>query len=150
MPYRLNVNDRFHEIDVPPGTTLLSALRDDLGLTGTRFGCGHGVCGACVVLMDGEPRPACMVTMDEAAATGIVTIEGLARDGQLDGIQRAFLDEDALQCGYCTSGMVMAAVALLGRVPHPTDENVREALASHLCRCGVYGRILRAVRKASR
>jgi aerobic-type carbon monoxide dehydrogenase small subunit (CoxS/CutS family) len=149
MRYRLNINNRSHEIDTPPGVTLLSALRDDLGFTGTRYGCGHGACGACVVLVDGAAQPACMLSVDDVTNKRVVTIEGLAHDGGLHPVQRAFLDEDALQCGYCTSGMVIAAVALLGRVPHPTDENIREALAPHLCRCGVYGRVLRAVRKAA-
>jgi len=150
MRYRLNVNNRLHELDAPSGSTLLSALRNDLGLTGTRFGCGHGICGACVVLVDGDARPACKLSVDEAVGTRVVTIEGLDGDGGLHPVQRAFLEEDALQCGYCTSGMVMAAVALLARMSRPSDDIVREALASHLCRCGVYGRVLRAVRRASR
>lgn len=127
----------------------LSALRDDLGLTGTRFVCGHGVCGACVVLADGVPVPSCMLTAREAVGKQIVTIEGLASEGGLHRVQRAFLDEDALQCGYCTSGMILSAVALLERTPRPTDDQIRDALAPHLCRCGVYGRVLRAVKKAA-
>ncbi len=149
MRVRLTVNRQIHQIDVPPGVTLLSALRDDLGLTGTRFGCGHGVCGACVVLVDGIAVPSCKVGVEEVGSKEIVTIEGLARHGTLHAVQRAFLDEDAMQCGYCTSGMVMSAVALLSRVPHPTDDQIRDALTPHLCRCGVYGRVLRAVKKAA-
>jgi len=121
-----------------------------VGLTGTRFGCGHGVCGACTVLIDGIAVPSCTTEVTAAADRPIVTIEGLARNGVLHPVQQAFLEEDALQCGYCTSGMVMSTVALLARTPRPTDEQAREALASHLCRCGVYGRVLRAVQRAAR
>lgn len=149
MRVRLNVNREAHEIEIPSGVTLLSALRDDLGLTGTRYGCGHGVCGTCVVLADGIPVPSCMLTAGEAVGKQIVTIEGLASNGALHRVQRAFLDEDALQCGYCTSGMVLSAVAFLERTPHPTDAQIRDALAPHLCRCGVYGRVVRAVKKAA-
>jgi aerobic-type carbon monoxide dehydrogenase small subunit (CoxS/CutS family) len=150
MHVRLHVNDRIHEIDVPPGLTLLSALRDDLGLTGTRYGCGQGVCGACFVLADGTAIPACKLSVEEAAGKHIVTIEGLAQGGTLHAVQRAFVKEDAMQCGYCTGGMVISAAALLAHTPHPTDDEIREALTPHLCRCGVYGRALRAVRKAAR
>jgi aerobic-type carbon monoxide dehydrogenase small subunit (CoxS/CutS family) len=149
MHVRLRVNGRIRELDVPAGTTLLAALRDDLGLTGTHFGCGHGVCGACVVLADGRAVPSCMMSVDQAAGRDIVTIEGLARDGALHPVQRAFVEEDAMQCGYCTGGMVLSAVALLAQRPHPTDDEIREALAPHLCRCGVYARALRAVKRAA-
>jgi nicotinate dehydrogenase subunit A len=149
MRHRLHVNDRICDVDVPPGTALLGVLRDDLGLTGTRYGCGHGACGACMVLVDDVARPACAIGVDEASGTRIVTIEGLAQAGRLHPVQQAFIDEDAMQCGYCTSGLVIAAVALLGRVPHPSDDEVREALAAHLCRCGAYGRVLRAVQRAA-
>jgi nicotinate dehydrogenase subunit A len=147
---RLNVNREIHEIEVPAGVTLLGALRDDLGLTGTRYGCGHGECGACVVLADGIAVPSCMLTVKDAVGKRIVTIEGLTRNGALHPVQHAFLEEDALQCGYCTSGMVLSTVALLERTPRPTDEQIRDALAPHLCRCGVYARVLRAVKKAAR
>jgi aerobic-type carbon monoxide dehydrogenase small subunit (CoxS/CutS family) len=149
MRVRLNVNRQTYEIEVPSGVTLLGALRDDLGLTGTRYGCGHGVCGACVVLADGLPVPSCMLTVEDAVGKQIVTIEGLVSNGALHPVQRAFLDEDALQCGYCTSGMVLSAVAMLERTPRPTDDQIRDALTPHLCRCGVYGRIVRAVKKAA-
>jgi nicotinate dehydrogenase subunit A len=149
MRVRLTINSEPHEIEVPSGVTLLSALRDDLGLTGTRYGCGHGVCGACVVLADGIAVPSCMLTAGEAVGKQIVTIEGLASNRALHRVQRAFLDEDALQCGYCTSGMVLSAVALLERTPRPTSAQIRDALAPHLCRCGVYGRVVRAVQKAA-
>jgi aerobic-type carbon monoxide dehydrogenase small subunit (CoxS/CutS family) len=150
MSAQLTVNGRTREIDVPPGTPLLAALREDLGLTGTRFGCGHGACGACFVLADGVPVPACTWTVEQAAGKDILTIEGLARDGTLSPVQQAFVDEDAMQCGYCTSGMIISATALLERSPSPTEEQIRTALAPHLCRCGVYGRVIRAVRRAAR
>jgi aerobic-type carbon monoxide dehydrogenase small subunit (CoxS/CutS family) len=146
---RLNINDREREIDVT-GVTLLGALRDDLGLTGTRYGCGHGACGACVVLVDDAAQPACMLSVEDVVGKRVVTIEGLAQGGTLHAVQQAFLDHDALQCGYCTSGIVISAVALLRRIPHPTGEDIREALAGHLCRCGVYGRVVRAVKAASK
>jgi aerobic-type carbon monoxide dehydrogenase small subunit (CoxS/CutS family) len=150
MHVRLHVNHDTYQIDAPAGLPLLTALRDYVGLTGTRFGCGHGVCGACTVLIDGIAVPSCTTEVTAAADRPIVTIEGLARNGVLHPVQQAFLEEDALQCGYCTSGMVMSTVALLARTPRPTDEQAREALASHLCRCGVYGRVLRAVQRAAR
>jgi nicotinate dehydrogenase subunit A len=150
MRFRLIVNGEPREIDVPAGVTLLGAVRDDLGLTATRYGCGQGICGACFVLADGNPVPACMLSVADAVGKDIVTLEGLAREGTLHPVQRAFLAEDALQCGYCTAGMVISAVALLARVPEPSDAEIRDALAPHLCRCGVYGRALRAVQRAAR
>jgi aerobic-type carbon monoxide dehydrogenase small subunit (CoxS/CutS family) len=150
MRHCLTINNHAREFDAPPGISLLSALRDDLGLTGTRYGCGHGVCGACVVLVEGAAQPACMLKVEDVSGKPIVTIEGLAPNGQLHAIQRAFLDEDALQCGYCTSGMVIAAVALIERVANPSDLDIRKAMAPHLCRCGVYGRVVRAIRRAAR
>lgn len=150
MRTALTINGRTQEVDVPAGTTLLSALRDDLGFTGTRYGCGHGDCGACYVLADGEPVPACTWTVEQAAGKEIVTIEGLATPAGLHPVQRAFIEEDAMQCGYCTGGMIISAAALLAHTPGPTDAEIRAALTPHLCRCGVYGRVLRAVRRAAR
>jgi len=149
MRCQLTVNGASHELDVPPGTTLLSALRDDLGLTGTRFGCGRGVCGSCYVLLEGTAVPSCTVGAHELAGRKVVTVEGLTRGDAMHPVQRAFIDADAMQCGYCTSGMIVSAVALLSRIPNPTDADIREALAPHLCRCGVYGRALNAVEKAA-
>ena len=149
MRYELSVNGQQHVVDVPPGTTLTSVLRDDLGLTATRLGCGHGSCGACYVLLDGLAVASCTMPVDEAAGHRIVTVEGLASDGRLHPVQEAFLKEDAMQCGACTSGMLISAVALLEENPHPGEEEIREALSGHLCRCGVYGRIIRAVEEAS-
>jgi nicotinate dehydrogenase subunit A len=150
MRVTLTVNGRTQDIDVPPGTTLLSALRDDLGLTGTRYGCGQGVCGACFVLANGDPVPACMWAVDQAVGKEIVTIEGLAAPTTLHPVQRAFVEEDAMQCGYCTCGMIISAVALLAHTPSPTDTEIRAALTPHLCRCGVYGRVMRAIKRAAR
>ena len=148
--FDLNINGESRRIDVPPGTSLLTVLRDVLDLTGAKYGCGQGECGACYVLLDGQAAPACRVAVQDAAGKAIVTIEGLARAGRLHPVQQAFIDEDAMQCGACTSGMVMAAVALLARIPAPGKDDIRAALAPHLCRCGVYVRAIRAVRRAAR
>lgn len=150
MRFRLTINGQTHEPDVPSGTMLLGVLRDDLGLTGTRYGCGGGVCGACYVLVDGRAVAACTLSIEEAVGKQIVTIEGLAQGGVLHPVQRAFIEEDAMQCGACTSGMLISAAALLQHTPDPTDEEIRDVLAPHLCRCGVYLRALRAVKRAAR
>ena len=131
------------------GRNLLSYLRFDLGLTGTKYGCGEGLCGACTVLVDGQPLRACQTTVGAVAGGTITTIEGLARDGALHPVQAAFVEESAMQCGYCIPGFIMAAVALLGRERRPDPAQVREALAEHMCRCGAYQRILRAVQGAA-
>jgi nicotinate dehydrogenase subunit A len=149
MRFRLKVNGQAREADVPLGTTLLGVLRDDLGLTAARFGCGHGACGACYVLLEGRAVPACMTSVEESAGKNITTVEGLAKNGELHPVQRAFVEEDAMQCGYCTSGMLISSAALLAETPHPSDAQIREALAPHLCRCGIYLRALRAVRSAA-
>lgn len=149
MHYRLNVNRRVYEAEVPSGTPLLNVLRDDLGLTGTRFGCGQGICGACYVLADGQPVPSCMISIEEATEKSIVTVEGLASGPNLHPVQRAFVEEDAMQCGYCISGVLISAAALLARTAHPSESQIREALAPHLCRCGTYMRIIRAVKRAA-
>jgi nicotinate dehydrogenase subunit A len=148
--YAIEVNGQPYDVEAGGATPLLSVLRESLGLTGARFGCGHGKCGACVVLADGAPVPACTTKLEDVGARSIVTIEGLARGGELHPVQRAFLEEGALQCGYCTSGMILAASALLERTPSPSECQIREALAPHLCRCGVYVRAIRAVQRASR
>jgi nicotinate dehydrogenase subunit A len=149
MRFRLKVNGQAREADVPLGTTLLGVLRDDLGLTAARFGCGHGACGACYVLVEGRAVPACMTNVEEAAGKNITTVEGLAQGGELHPVQRAFVEEDAMQCGYCISGMLISSAALLAETPHPSDAQIRQALAPHLCRCGVYLRAMRAVRRAA-
>jgi len=149
MKMTLRVNGQEHQIDVPRRTTLLAALRDDLGLTGTRFGCGSGQCGACFVLANGRAIASCLLPVEQAAAVDITTVEGLARDGELSAVQQAFVDEDAMQCGYCTSGMLISATALLASDPRPTDAAIRDALAANLCRCGVYARAIRATKRAA-
>ncbi len=149
MKTTLRVNGQDRDVDVPRRATLLSVLRDDLGLTGTRFGCGAGQCGACFVLADGKAVASCLMTVDQASGVEITTIEGLAKDGQLTPVQEAFVAEDAMQCGYCTSGMIISATGLLARDPRPSDGAIREALAGNLCRCGVYMRAIRAVKRAA-
>jgi aerobic-type carbon monoxide dehydrogenase small subunit (CoxS/CutS family) len=127
----------------------LSFIRYDLGLTGTKYGCGEGLCGACTVLVDGRPLKACMTTAGAVAGGSITTIEGLATDGRLHTVQQAFVDESAMQCGYCIPGFIMSAVGLLNRDRSPSREQIREALAENMCRCGAYQRIQRAVENAA-
>jgi aerobic-type carbon monoxide dehydrogenase small subunit (CoxS/CutS family) len=149
MRYRLDVNGTARDLDVPRGTTLLEALRDDLGLVATRYGCGRGQCGACFVLADGRAIASCLMSVEQATLHRIVTVEGLASGDQLSAIQSAFVEEDAMQCGYCTSGMLISAAALLAEQPSPTEAEIRDALAPNLCRCGVQLRAVRAVRRAA-
>ena len=149
MKYRLDVNGAARDVDVPRGTPLLEVLRDDLGLTAARYGCGRGQCGACYVLADGRAAASCLMSVDQAATLRIVTVEGLAAGGAPHPVQRAFVEEDAMQCGYCTSGMLISAAALLARQPSPDDEEIKDALAPNLCRCGVQLRAIRAVRRAA-
>ena len=149
MPIELRINGTTHAVDVSPTATLLSVLRDDLGLTGTRYGCGIGQCGACFVIGDRRAVASCLITAEQAARMEITTVEGLATPDALHPVQDAFIAEDAMQCGYCTSGMVISAAALLQRTPHPTEDQIRESLATNLCRCGVYGRAIRAVQRAA-
>jgi len=149
MPIELRINGTTHAVDVPPTATLLSVLRDDLGLTGTRYGCGIGRCGACFVIAGGRAIASCTLTAEQASRMEIITVEGLAQGGALTPVQDAFVAEDAMQCGYCTSGMVISATALLERTPHPTEDQIRESLATNLCRCGVYGRAICAVQRAA-
>jgi nicotinate dehydrogenase subunit A len=145
----LTVNGTTREVDAPPNASLLSVLRDDLGLTGTRFGCGSGQCGACFVIAEGRAVASCLMPARQAADRDITTIEGLAKGETLHPVQAAFIAEDAMQCGYCTSGMIVSAAALLARDAAPDETAIRDALAGNLCRCGVYGRAIRAVRRAA-
>jgi nicotinate dehydrogenase subunit A len=135
--------------DAAEDVSLLEALRDGLGLTGAKYGCGEGRCGACVVLLAGKPTPACVTPLSDAVNTEITTVEGLGANGTLHPVQQAFLDTGALQCGYCTPGMIVAAVALLRDNPQPTRQQVVDAMAAHICRCGVYGRIIAAIQLAA-
>ena len=142
----IHVNGKRHAIDADAGATLLSVLRDELGLTGTKFGCGEGECRACTVLLDGKPVHSCLTPVGEAATKKITTIEGLANEGHLHPVQQAFLDAEAFQCGYCTSGMIMTAVALLGEHRDPDEKTIREYMQGNICRCGTYPRIVEAIR----
>lgn len=128
---------------------LLSFLRFDLGLTGTKYGCGEGLCGSCTVLVDGQPLRACMTTVGAVAGGSLTTIEGLAQNGELHPVQSAFVEESAMQCGYCIPGFIMTAVGLLNREPNASSAQIREALAENMCRCGTYQRIQYAVERAS-
>ncbi|HLF38807.1 MAG TPA: (2Fe-2S)-binding protein [Burkholderiales bacterium] len=149
MTIKLNVNGRQHEVAAEPETALLYVLRNDLKLKGARFGCGLGQCGACTVLVDGKPVQSCDLPLSAAAGKSITTVEGLARDGELHPLQAAFIAEQAAQCGYCITGIIMAAKALLDANPRPADAEIRSALKGNLCRCGTHHRILRAIRRAS-
>ena len=146
----LLINGVKHSVDVDSGASLLSVLRDDLDLTGSKYGCGEGQCGACTVLLAGAPRRSCITPVGDAARKPITTIEGLEKDGRLHPVQRAFLDEGVMQCGYCTSGMIMTTVGLLAVHPEPADEEIAHYLEGHICRCGTYPRIISAVRRAAK
>jgi nicotinate dehydrogenase subunit A len=147
--YLLRVNGRDHAIDAEPGDSLLSVLRDDFGLTGSHFGCGEGQCGACTVLIDGLAVRSCVTRVGAVANRTITTIEALATGETLHPVQQAFLDAEAFQCGYCTSGMIMATVGLLKTNPNPTEADVARLLDRNVCRCGTYPRIVKAVRLAA-
>ena len=145
----LTVNGERHEVASDPDRPLLDVLREDLNLTGAKFGCGEGQCGACTVLVDGRPVFSCITRVASAKDRKIETVEGLSTGDKMHPLQEAFLEDSALQCGYCTTGMIMTAVALLREKPHPTDEQIRAAMNRNVCRCGTYGRILRAVERAA-
>ncbi len=144
----LRVNGETHEIAVEPNRTLLQALRDDLGLKGTKEGCGVGDCGTCTVLLDGRPVNSCMILAVTAAGREITTIEGVAPGGRLHPVQQAFVDHGAVQCGYCTPGMVLSSIALLRDNPDPTPEEIRVGISGNLCRCTGYQKIVEAVSAA--
>ncbi len=146
---RITVNGQPVELAVEPYRTLLDALRDDLELTGAKKGCDRGDCGGCTVLLDGKPVTSCMMLAVQADGCAITTIEGLRTDGRLHPLQQAFVDHGAVQCGFCTPGMVLAAVALLNENPHPTEAQVRDAIAGNLCRCTGYAKIVDAVMAVS-
>ncbi|MFN3322701.1 MAG: (2Fe-2S)-binding protein [Bryobacteraceae bacterium] len=146
--FRLTINGRQREIESEPERPLLEVLREDLQLTGAKYGCGEGQCRACTVLADGRPVVSCVTPVRAAEGKEILTIEGLAGEGTLHPVQQAFLDEDAMQCGYCVPGMILRTVALLERHPKPTEAQTIEALDGNLCRCCGYARILAAVRRA--
>lgn len=147
--FTLKVNGTEHRVTAGNDESLLTVLRDRLQMTGTRYGCGEGQCGACTVLLEGEPTRSCITLASGTAGQEITTIEGLERNGELSPVQQAFLDEGAFQCAYCTSGMIVAATALLQAHAHPSDEQILDAMNGNICRCGTYPRILAAIHRAA-
>ena len=147
---RLNVNGSIHTIEAAEKVSLLSVLRDDLDLTGTKYGCGEGSCGACTVLVDGQWRRSCITLVETVGEKKIITIEGLAHDERLHPLQQAFLDEAAMQCAYCTSGMIMTAVALLNTKSNPSQAEIVEFMEGNVCRCGTHPRIVAAITKGAK
>jgi len=145
----LLVNGTERKVETQAGEPLLWVLRDRLGLTGTKYGCGEGQCGACTVLLDGKPVRSCRTPAESTAGKKILTVENLAEEGKLSALQQAFLDEGALQCGYCTSGMIMSAHALLAATPRPNDEEIIRHMNGNVCRCGTYQRIVAAIHRAA-
>ncbi len=148
MSTQFTVNGQGRTVDDPSDTPLLWVLRESLGLTGTKFGCGIAQCGACTVILDGEAIRSCVTPLSRAAGQRVTTIEGLS-SGRSHPVQKAWIDVQAPQCGYCHSGQIMSAVVLLTKIPHPTDEDINEAMAGNLCRCGTYYRVREAIHKAA-
>jgi aerobic-type carbon monoxide dehydrogenase small subunit (CoxS/CutS family) len=146
----IEVNGVKRQVDAEPEDSLLEILRDDLGLSGTKYGCGESQCGACTVLIDGEPTHACVTTLADVSGRSVMTIEGLAANGRLHPVQQAFLEEGAMQCGYCVPGMILAAVGLLSTYPHPTEAQIVETMHGNVCRCGGYPRMVAAIQRAAR
>ncbi|MFA6155870.1 (2Fe-2S)-binding protein [Mesorhizobium sp.] len=149
IPVHLDINGHRHDLALEPRVTLLDALRDRLGLTGTKKGCDHGQCGACTVHVDGERVLACLTLAAQVEGRAVTTIEGLAREGETHPVQAAFLEHDAFQCGYCTPGQIMSAVACIREGHAGSDDEIREYMAGNLCRCGAYPHIVAAVRQAA-
>ena len=146
----LRINGKPVRVDADEGRSLLGVLRDDLGLTGSKYGCGEGRCGACTVLIDGQPARSCITKLGAVASREVTTIEGLEKDGKLHPLQHAFLDAGAMQCAYCTSGMIVAGAALLRQIPDPSRQEIIEYMDGNICRCGTYPRIIAAIRMAAR
>jgi aerobic-type carbon monoxide dehydrogenase small subunit (CoxS/CutS family) len=151
MPSNINllINGQTVRVDAELNDSLLSVLREQLDLTGSKYGCGEGQCGACTVLIDGKAHRSCITPVSSVAHKSVTTIEGLARGQHLHPVQQAFLDEDAMQCAYCTSGMIMSAVSLLNNKRNPSDEEILQFMQGNICRCGTYPRIVSAIRKAA-
>ena len=146
----LNVNGVKHEVTVDPDVELLSVLRNHLNLTGSKYGCGEGACGACIVLVNGRPLPSCITPVSSVANKEVTTIEGLEKNGKLHAVQEAFLTTDGFQCSYCAPGMIMSAVALLKNNPAPTEDAIVKAMNGNICRCGAYPYIVKAIKLASK
>jgi carbon-monoxide dehydrogenase small subunit len=145
----LTVNGSLYRLSVEPGRTLLEVLREDLGLTGTKEGCASGECGACTVLLDGEPVRSCLTLAVDVRGREVVTIEGVAKNGKPDNLQKAFVDLGAIQCGFCTPGMILVGKALLDKTSEPTEQQIRKAISGNLCRCTGYVKIVKAIKAAS-
>lgn len=148
--FRLAINNHSYTVDVDPQTSLLTVLREHLDLTGSKYGCGEGQCGACTVLVDGRAQRSCITKVGAVARKQITTIEGLAQREQLHPMQEAFLEAGAMQCSYCTSGMIMSAVSLVHRKPHPTRSDILTFMEGNICRCGTYARIINAIESGSK
>jgi nicotinate dehydrogenase subunit A len=149
MPYRITVNGERHRVDAAPDTPLLYVLRNDLGLSGPKFGCGLGQCGACAAMVGGKLTRTCSIALRDVGEDEVTTLEGLGTIQKPHPLQKAFIDEQAAQCGYCSNGMIMAAKALLDRNRSPSEQEIKDALAAQLCRCGVHNRVVRAVRRVA-
>ena len=145
----LKINGEERRVEAPPEESLLSVLRNRLELTGTKYGCGEGQCGACTVLLEGQPVRSCRLPVSAAAGKKVTTVEGLAQDGRLHPVQQAFLEQEAFQCAYCASGMIVSAAGLLSSNPHPSAEEIARFMNGNVCRCGTYPRILAAVQQAA-
>lgn len=146
----LTINGVRHEVNVDPDVELLTVLRDYLSLTGSKYGCGEGACGACMVLINGNPSPSCNIPVSSVVGKDVTTIEGLEKDGKLHAVQQAFLTIDGFQCSYCASGMIMSAVALLKNNPSPSEDAIVKAMNRNICRCGTYPYIIKAIQLASK
>ena len=149
-PIKVEVNGKSRIFESDAATSLLFALREELGLTGTKYGCGEGQCGACTILLNGTPRRSCQLSVSDASGKSIITIEGFEQNGQLHPVQQAFLDQGAFQCAYCTSGMIASSVALLQKNPNPSEPEIVQALQGNICRCGTHPRIVAAVQQAAK
>jgi len=149
MP-KLTINGKSHQVDVPPEMPLLTVLRDVLGMTGTKFGCGAALCGACTIHLDGIPRRSCVTPVSAAVGHRITTIEAIGQTDVGKRVQKAWLDLEVVQCGYCQSGQIMSAAALLKKIPEPTDSDIDQAMSGNICRCGTYVRIREAIKRAAK
>ncbi len=150
MAYRVDINGEARELDVPAEMPLLWALRNELGMVGTKFGCGMGLCGACTVHVDGEPRRSCLTPVSNVADSAITTIEGIGATPTGKAVQDAWLNLEVVQCGYCQSGQIMTAAAIIGMIPEPTDKDIDEGMSGNICRCGTYVRIREAIKQAAK